>query len=105
MLDIHKNIAIKMNTNTLSEQEILDLLNQSVCEVTFKKVDGEIRVMQCTLKENLLPVKTVLTEDTVTKPRVKPPGVVSAWSLDRGDWRSFRVNNVISVVKIANIAG
>lgn len=94
-----------MNINTLSEQEILDLLNQSVCEVTFKKVDGEIRVMQCTLKEDLLPVKvkTVLTEDTVVKPRVKPPGVVSAWSLDRGDWRSFRVNNVISVVKIDEI--
>lgn len=91
-----------MNTNALSEQEILDLLNQSVCEVTFKKVDGEVRVMQCTLKADLLPIKPLLSEDTVTKTRAKPPGVVSAWSLDRSDWRSFRVNNVISVVKIAD---
>jgi hypothetical protein len=105
MLDIHKNIVIKMSTNTLSEQEILDLLNQTVCEVTFKKVDGEIRVMQCTLKEELLPVKTVLAEDTVAKPRAKPPGVISAWSLDRGDWRSFRINNVISVVRLEDVTG
>ena len=86
--------------NNLSEQKILDLLNDGVCEVTFKKVDGELRVMQCTLKADIVPVKQSLTEDAAVKTRAKAPGVVSAWSLDRRDWRSFRVNNVISVTKI-----
>jgi hypothetical protein len=92
-----------MNTinNNLSEQNILELLHESVCEVTFKKVDGELRVMQCTLKADLLPVKQTLTEDSALKtPRTKAPGVISAWSLDRQDWRSFRINNVITVTPL-----
>ena len=81
----------------LSEAKILELLQQHDCEVTFKKVDGELRVMPCTLRPEALPTKPV-TESTRTKAPV--PGVISAWSLDRREWRSFRVNNVISVIQI-----
>lgn len=81
----------------LSESKILELLQQHNCEVTFKKVDGELRVMPCTLRSEALPTKPV-TESTRTKTPV--PGVISVWSLDRREWRSFRVNNVISVIPI-----
>jgi hypothetical protein len=84
----------------LSESKIQELLRQHDCEVTFKKVDGELRVMPCTLRPEALPTKQV-TESTRTKTPV--PGVISAWSLDRREWRSFRVNNVISVIPIPPI--
>jgi hypothetical protein len=81
----------------LSSEEILELLRQHDCEVTFRKVDGELRVMPCTLRPEVLPTKPV-TEGSRTK--TPAPGVISAWSLDRSEWRSFRTNNVISVIPI-----
>lgn len=85
----------------LSESEILQMLREHDCEVTFRKVDGEIRVMPCTLREQALPSKPVLAEDASVKTRAKAPGVISAWSLDRREWRSFKVNNVIAVTKLS----
>ena len=86
----------------LSSDEIRELLQQHDCEVTFKKVDGELRVMPCTLRPAALPTKPV-TEGTRTKSPT--PGVLSVWCLDRREWRSFRVNNVISVVPIDGVTG
>ena len=37
------------------QEEILNQLRNGICEVTFKKVNGEERVMPCTLKAELLP--------------------------------------------------
>ena len=85
----------------LSENEILNLLQQHDCEVTFKKVDGALRVMPCTLRPEALPTKSV-TEGTRTK--ASAPGVLSVWCLDRREWRSFRINNVISVIIIDHIS-
>lgn len=85
----------------LSEHEILQMLHESDCEVTFRKVDGEIRVMPCTLRAAALPVKPALTEDASVKTRARSPGVISAWSLDRKEWRSFKVSNVIAVTKLS----
>lgn len=92
--------------NDLSESKILELLRNHVCEVSFKKVDGTLRVMPCTLLPSQLPV--VLTSKIVTegetKTRAPVPGVISAWCVDRQAWRSFRIDNVISVIVMDNIA-
>jgi hypothetical protein len=85
----------------LSESKILELLQQHDCEVTFRKVDGDLRVMPCTLRPEALPKKPV-TEGTRTKTPV--PGVLSVWCLDRREWRSFRINNVISVITIDHLS-
>lgn len=86
--------------NNLSEHKIHELLQQHDCEVTFKKVDGELRVMPCTLRPEALPTKVVV-EGARTK--APAPGVLSVWCLDRREWRSFRINNVISVVPIDQV--
>lgn len=86
----------------LSESEVLEMLRESICEVTFKKVDGELRVMPCTLKSDVLPEKPVLSENEIVKTRVKAPGVISVWSMDRKEWRSFRLANIVSVVKLSD---
>lgn len=69
-------------------------------EVTFKKVDGTLRTMPCTLHESLLPVVEQITPTADTPPpRVKKhnPAVMSVFCTDKHEWRSFRVENVISV--------
>jgi hypothetical protein len=87
----------------LSESEILNLLRNHDCEVTFKKVNGDLRVMTCTLRPTALPVKPLTEEKTSTRAPI--PGVISVWCLDRQEWRSFRVSNVISVVGISDKNG
>jgi len=69
-------------------------------EVTFKKVDGEIRTMPCTLNEALLPVVVQITPTADTPaPRVKKfnPTVMSVFCTDKQEWRSFRIENLISL--------
>lgn len=69
-------------------------------EVTFTKVDGTVRTMPCTLNEAMLPVVEQITPTADTPPpRVKKfnPAVMSVFCTDKQEWRSFRVENVISV--------
>lgn len=66
-------------------------------EVTFTKVDGTVRTMPCTLNEGLIPPAPL--PDLTKPPRVKKfnPAVMSVFCTDKQEWRSFRVENVISV--------
>ena len=70
---------------------LLEALTKHECTVTFTKVNGETRVMPCTLKEDLVPK----VEHKGTK---KPnEAVVSVWCLDKKEWRSFRLDNVVDL--------
>lgn len=79
--------------------ELIKMLNTGICEVTFTKVNGEERVMPCTLQGDLLPVVSVekLKEDR----RPSNPDNLSVWCTDKNEWRSFRVANVTSVRTVA----
>jgi len=70
---------------------LLEALTKHECTVTFTKVNGETRVMPCTLNEDVIPKQ----EPKGTK---KPnEAVVSVWCLDKREWRSFRVDNVVDL--------
>lgn len=73
-----------------------DALKQDL-SITFTKVDGTERTMPCTLRADALPPQTV-NENKKTK-TVKPE-TISVWCLDKSEWRSFRVMNVVSVKKL-----
>lgn len=76
---------------------ILNDLRHNVIEVTFTKVNGDQRVMRCTLKENLLPKTYVenLNEQKEEKDfHRNNPNVIAAWDVQKGGWRSFRVDSV-----------
>ena len=79
--------------------ELIKMLNTGICEVTFTKVNGEERVMPCTLQGDLLPVVSVekLKEDR----RPSNPDHLSVWCTDKNEWRSFRVANVTNVRTVA----
>jgi hypothetical protein len=80
----------------MKREELTELLQSNVCEVTFTKVDGTERTMPCTLKTGVVPV--------VESKGVKKPNdaVMSVWCTDAQGWRSFRVDNVTAVKILEN---
>ncbi len=59
--------------------------------ITFTKKDGTERVMNCTLRGDMLPVVEI-KEDKA--PRKQNDSVLSVYDLDAQGWRSFTVNTV-----------
>ncbi len=79
----------------MQREELLETLRNNVCEVTFTKVNGEVRVMPCTLKADIVPVyerKTPIKEATD-----KEKATISVWCTDANAWRSFRFDSVTDV--------
>lgn len=86
----------------MTRNDIQAALKQGLCEVTFTKVDGTVRTMPCTLKEDLLP--PAKQEDALSTKKVREinEAVLVAYCTDKQAWRSFRVDNVISVEPVAS---
>lgn len=79
----------------MEKTQILEILKEGIHNVTFTKVDGSTRVMPCTLDPTILPSQQPINEDKVT--RKANESTIRAWATDVQDWRSFRVDNVITV--------
>ena len=79
---------IKM-TEELTREYMISELQKRVCRVIFTKVNGEERDMQCTLIEDVLPP---MKGDQ----RQKSEDVIRAFDTLKGEFRAFRVENVIS---------
>mgnify|MGYP006267654243 CR=1 FL=1 len=71
-------------------ETLKELLKSNIIEVTFTKVNGEKRVMKCTLQESFLP------EQKSESDRKKNENVLAVFDIDSNDWRSFRFDSVIS---------
>jgi hypothetical protein len=63
--------------------------------VTFTKVDGTERVMNCTLKPDLLPEAKPLAEGK--EPRKESTTSIRVFDNDLKEWRSFTIKNVTRV--------
>jgi len=72
---------------------LVQLLTENICIVKFTKVDGEMREMPCTLNEKHLPPRELKEEKTHKESNTS----LSVWCMDKSAWRSFRIDNVISV--------
>ncbi len=61
--------------------------------IEFTKLNGQHRVLRCTLQEGVVPP---YSEKGSKK---SPPNgdVLSVWDLDKSEWRSFRFDRVTSV--------
>jgi hypothetical protein len=80
----------------LSKIKLKENLSKCVAKVVFKKSDGTVRMMNCTLMADYLPM--VISEEKVAHvPRKQNDEVLAVWDLDNKGWRSFNVNSVIEV--------
>jgi hypothetical protein len=59
--------------------------------ITFTKKDGTERVMNCTLRSDMLPAVEIKEDAT---PRKQNDSIISAYDLDAKGWRSFTVSAV-----------
>ena len=76
---------------------LLEALTKHECTVTFTKVNGETRIMPCTLKEDVIPKPPADVASKSTVKRHENQNVVSVWCTDKQAWRSFRVDNVVDL--------
>ena len=88
MIELEKDLESR-------NKQLTSLLTSNKLEITFTKVNGEARVMPCTLDPMVVPPK-VLAEGEVAKVKKTNPDVFSVWCLDKKEWRSFRFANLIS---------
>ena len=78
-------------TEELNRGYMISELQKRVCRVIFKKVNGEERDMQCTLKIDNIP------EDKQPKTgKEYSDSVIRAFDINKQEFRSFKVENVIS---------
>ncbi len=90
-----------MNKN-LNRQELINLLKNGEIIVTFTKADGSEREMHCTLQSHMLPLREEV-EGEVKKTRKVNESVLAVFDLDEMEWRSFRIDNVLSVKMVKGI--
>jgi hypothetical protein len=71
------------------------------CTIKFKKIDGTERTMWGTLNPELMPKMEPSNND---KPK-KKVGIVESndhvvlWDLEKGAWRSFRCDSLLSIFR------
>lgn len=86
----------------LTQDNMLAALRESECEVTFTKVNGDTRVMKCTLNMDLIPSTKRPKGDDSPELREGLDYILKAIRVfDTGleDWRSFKVETVKNFVK------
>lgn len=105
--ELNKMTQDNLSTKTVAELELLaaDIRKQIRTEmikelqtgtkvVTFTKVNGEQRVMTCTLDANLIPDPIEIKADKSPKPVNEE--VLPVWDVNANGWRSFRIDSVVS---------
>jgi WYL_2, Sm-like SH3 beta-barrel fold len=75
---------------------LINMLRNNIVTVTFTKVNGEERVMKCTLRSELIPNAPTRNGELVVE-RKTASNNVSVWDVDASGWRSFRVENVKNI--------
>ena len=82
-----------------SKQEIITKLKREICEIFFKKKDGSIRHMICTLNQSLIPTRELVRAEKASLPQTTPAkqNVIAVWDVEKMAWRSFRVNSLLFV--------
>ena len=71
--------------------ELLEMLRKSPLEIVFTKVNGDERIMKCSLQEKYLPeFKEQLTE----KKKEENLDIIHVWDIVANGWRSIRCDSI-----------
>lgn len=86
------------NDTETQYRQITELLKNNICVVEFTKLDGELRTMPCTLRQDILPVVESKQDAKIKEPDLE---TISVWCTDKQAWRSFKTMRV-TTVKVKN---
>ena len=72
------------------------LLSEEFIEVVFtKSTTNTIRSMVCSLRSDAIPIR--FDKSIKTTLERKNDDILPVWDLIKGEWRSFKISNIISV--------
>ena len=74
----------------MNRETLIKNLQKKAMRITFTKVNGEERVMDCTLQEHMLP-------ETNESNRKQNEEVLPVFDINKGEWRSFRLDSVTNI--------
>ena len=74
----------------MNREILIKNLQKRTMRITFTKVNGEERVMDCTLQEHMVP-------PTNPDNRKENETVLPVWDINKGEWRSFRLDSVTNI--------
>lgn len=81
-----------------TRDELSTMLRNAKMAVKFQKVNGDERLMNCTLMQDLLPPTETLDFDAdneVKTKRAQSLETLRVWDIDISEWRSFRIDSVL----------
>jgi hypothetical protein len=81
----------KMNENLYTKEYLRERLYSGVVRITFDKVNGDRRIMTCTLQEQYL------SPPSPEEKRPEPKDSLAVWDLTANGWRSFRLDKIIAI--------
>tara|TARA_R110000868_G_scaffold38941_4_gene135980 strand:+ start:1043 stop:1318 length:276 start_codon:yes stop_codon:yes gene_type:complete len=78
-------------------EEMVKMLKRSAVDITFTKVDGNMRTIRGTLNPKYMPpqMKNEDLEAAETH-RKENSSVLPVWSINDLGWRSFRLDSILS---------
>ena len=91
MNNLLAGLTVENNSSQDNYPTLYMALHEGKVRLSFKKKDGEVREMLCTLREDILPKK-----ESEFKERKKNPDIFSVWDCEKEGWRSFRTDSIIS---------
>ena len=65
-------------------------LQKRAMRITFTKVNGEERIMDCSLQEHIVP-------ETSESNRKQNKEILPVFDINKGEWRSFRLDSVTNI--------
>ena len=86
----------------IERDELERKLKNNIMEVTFNKINGDQRVMNCTLSVSVLPPATKKEPMTQEKIRKINEEVMSVWDTKANGFRSFRMANITEVKRVGS---
>ena len=74
----------------MKRDTLIKNLQKKAMRITFTKVNGDERIMDCTLQEHMIP-------QTGESNRKKNEEVLPVFDINKGEWRSFRLDSVTNI--------
>ena len=82
-----------METNV---KKVLDSLREGVVQFSFEKVkDGAVRTMNATLRTDMIPEDKMPKSGKIEE-SAEGQSAVRCFDVDLGEWRSFRVDKLVT---------